>query len=184
MCVLTNATQVADTMCTGVCQLSLFNKHMCLFTHASYGNERASEFHSRYGEGSMSHDRLVLGGMCPKHAYTCFSQTNRIQQPEGRGVGGPPTDPPRRGNSGRCRSTAYKNQHEPIGHMLSCTQTTLQREQALIVFQKRPGNLPSPREISCVWLGQCSLQWGWFPERVADPTECKHSLVPSSEVPC
>ena len=91
---------------------------------------------------------------------------------------------PRRGNSGRCRSTAYKNQHEPIGHMLSCTQTTLQREQTLIVFQKRPGNLPSPREISCVWLGQCSLQWGWFPERVADPTECKHSLVPSSEVPC
>ena len=171
MCVLTNTTQVADTMCTGVCQLSLFNKRMCLFTHASYGNERASEFHSRYGEGSMSHDRLVLGGMCPKHAYTCFSQTNRIQQPEGRGVGRSTNrNTPRRGNSGRCRSTAYKSQHEPSGHMPSCTQTTLQREQALIVFQKRPGNIPSPREISCVWLGQCSLQWGWYTERVADPT--------------
>ena len=38
----------------------------------------------------------------------------------------------------------------------------------------------SERDISCVRLGQCSLQWGWFKERVADPTECTHSLVPSS----
>ena len=157
-------------MCTGVCQLSLFSKRMCLFTHASYGNERASEFHSRYGEGSMSHDRLVLGGMCPKHAYTCFSQTNRIQQPESRGVGGPPTDPPAGGIPGGAVVP-----HTRISTSRSATCFLVHRQPynesfVLIVFQKRPGNLPSPREISCVWLGQCSLQWGWYTERVADPT--------------
>ena len=135
MCVLTNTTQVADTMCTGVCQLSLLNKHMCLFTHASYGNERASEFHSRYGEGSMSFDCLVLGRMCPKHVYTCFSQTNRIQQPEGRGVGGPPTENPPAGGI-------------PGGAVVPHTRISTSRSATCLLVHRQPYNESKPSLFS------------------------------------
>ena len=108
---------------------------MCLFTHASYGNERASEFHSRYGEGSMSHDRLVLGGMCPKHAYTCFSQTNRIQQPKGRGVGGPPTENPPAGGI-------------PGGTVVPHTRISTSRSATCLLVHRQPYNESKPSLFS------------------------------------
>ena len=105
------------------------------YEHASYGSERASEFHSRYGEGSMSHDRLVLGGMCPKHAYTCFSQTNRIQQPEGRGVGGPPTETPPAGGI-------------PGGAVVPHTRISTSRSATCFLVHRQPYNESKPSLFS------------------------------------
>ena len=113
--------------------------------------------------GLLVIDRPVLGGMCPKHVCTCFSQTNRNQQPYGRGFGGPPAETPPAGRipgGAGVPHTIVHTAKRPHGFSYTDNHTT--RTLVLIVYHQRPGNLPRLRETSCSKLGQCNLQWGWF----------------------
>ena len=96
----------------------------------------------------MSFDCLVLVGMCPKHVYTCFSQTNRNQQPEGRGIG-KSTNRARRGNSGWCQSTAYKKARAERPHAFLYTDNFTTRALPSL-FSKRDQGISQAHEISRV----------------------------------